>query len=60
VSSTCRRSWCNGRGGRFFPVGNGEALAAEIPGARLLILEDMGTGLRPAAADQVAAAMVAL
>ncbi len=30
---------------RFFPVGNGEALAAVIPGARLLVLEDIGTAL---------------
>jgi pimeloyl-ACP methyl ester carboxylesterase len=26
----------HGRADRFFPVGNGEALAAQIPGARLL------------------------
>ncbi|MEV4125493.1 alpha/beta hydrolase, partial [Nocardia sp. NPDC049707] len=50
----------HGRADSFFPVGNGEVLAAEIPGARLLVLDDMGTALRPAAADQVAAAMLAL
>lgn len=50
----------HGRADPFFPVGNGEALAAEIPGARLLVLDDMGTALRSAAADQVAAAMLAL
>ncbi len=50
----------HGRADPFFPVGNGEVLAAEIPGARLLVLDDMGTALRPAAADQVAAAMLAL
>lgn len=50
----------HGRADPFFPVGNGEALAAEIPGARLLVLDDMGTALRHAAADQVAAAMLAL
>ncbi|MFD6351547.1 alpha/beta fold hydrolase [Nocardia tengchongensis] len=44
----------------FFPVGNGEALAAEIPAARLLVLEGMSTTLRTADADQVAAAMLAL
>lgn len=49
-----------GRADPFFPVGNGEALAAEIPAARLLVLDDMGTALRHTAADQVAAAMVAL
>lgn len=30
----------HGRLDPFFPVGNGRALAAEIPGARLLILDD--------------------
>lgn len=30
----------------FFPVGNGEVLAAEIRHARLLALDDMGTALR--------------
>ncbi|WP_280222474.1 alpha/beta fold hydrolase [Nocardia neocaledoniensis] len=49
----------HGRADPFFPVGNGEALAAEIPGARLLVLDDMGTALRTASADRVAAAMLA-
>ena len=44
----------------FFPVENGEVLAAEIPDARLLVLDDMGSALRDAAADEVAAAMLAL
>jgi pimeloyl-ACP methyl ester carboxylesterase len=44
----------------FFPVGIGEVLAAEIPGARLLVLDDMGTALRNDAADEVAAAMLRL
>ncbi len=44
----------------FFPVGNGEVLAAEIPDARLLVLDDMGSALRDAAADKVAAAMLTL
>ena len=50
----------HGRADPFFPVGNGEVLAAEIPRARLLVLDEMGTALRHAAADQVAAAMLAL
>jgi pimeloyl-ACP methyl ester carboxylesterase len=50
----------HGRADPFFPVGNGEVLAAEIPAARLLVLDDMGTALRHASADQVAAAMLAL
>ncbi len=50
----------HGRADPFFPLGNGEVLAAEIPGARLLILDDMGTALRHTAADRVAAAMLAL
>ncbi|MFE3543978.1 alpha/beta fold hydrolase [Nocardia sp. NPDC059177] len=50
----------HGRADPFFPVGNGEALAAEIPGARLLVLDDMGTDLRASSAGQVAAAMLAL
>ncbi|WP_435770625.1 alpha/beta fold hydrolase [Nocardioides sp. SYSU DS0651] len=44
----------------FFPVGNGEALAAEIRGARLLVLDDMGTALRDAATAEVAAVMLSL
>ncbi len=44
----------------FFPVGNGEALAAEIPDARLLVLDDIGSALQNAAADNVAAAMLTL
>ncbi|WP_328388032.1 alpha/beta fold hydrolase [Nocardia sp. NBC_00416] len=50
----------HGRADPFFPLGNGETLAAEIPGARLLVLDDMGTALRHTAAAQVAAAMLAL
>lgn len=48
----------HGRADPFFPVGNGEALAAEIPGARLLVREDMGTALPTAAAEEIAAAML--
>jgi pimeloyl-ACP methyl ester carboxylesterase len=50
----------HGRADPFFPVGNGEALAAAIPAARLLVLDDMGTALRDAAAGEVTAAMLAL
>jgi pimeloyl-ACP methyl ester carboxylesterase len=50
----------HGRRDTFFPVGNGEALARETPGARLLVLEQAATALPDAAADEVAAAMLAL
>jgi pimeloyl-ACP methyl ester carboxylesterase len=50
----------HGRADPFFPVGNGEALADAIPAARLLVLDDMGTALRDAAADEVTAAMLTL
>ena len=50
----------HGRRDRFFPIGNGEALAHEIRGARLLVLEQAATAIPAAAADQVAAAMLAL
>lgn len=50
----------HGRRDRFFPVGNGEAIAREIPGARLLVLEDAATAIPAAAADEVAEAMATL
>ncbi len=50
----------HGRRDRFFPVGNGEALARKIPGARLLVLEQAATAIPDTAADEVAAAMLAL
>jgi pimeloyl-ACP methyl ester carboxylesterase len=50
----------HGRADRFFPVGNGEALAAQIPGARLLVLDDMATALPDAAAGEIAVAMLGL
>jgi pimeloyl-ACP methyl ester carboxylesterase len=49
----------HGRRDPFFPIGNGEALAAAIPTARLLVLDDMSTALPDAVADEVAAAMLA-
>ncbi|MEL7974659.1 alpha/beta hydrolase [Isoptericola sp. F-RaC21] len=50
----------HGRRDPFFPVGNGQALAREIPGAGLLVLEDGSTAVPDAAAGRVAAAMLAL
>ena len=50
----------HGRRDPFFPVGNGEALAREIPGARLLVLDRGATAIPDPAADEVAAAMLAL
>jgi pimeloyl-ACP methyl ester carboxylesterase len=50
----------HGRRNPFFPVGNGEALAREIPGARLLVLERASTAIPGEAAGQVATAMLDL
>jgi pimeloyl-ACP methyl ester carboxylesterase len=50
----------HGRRDPFFPVGNGEALAREIPGARLLVLEPASTAIPEASAGEVARAMLAL
>ncbi len=50
----------HGRRDQFFPVGNGEAIAREIPGARLLVLEDAATAIPEADAAAVAEAMMAL
>ncbi len=50
----------HGRRDPFFPVGNGEALAREIPGARLLVLERASTAIPDAAAEEVATAMLDL
>ncbi|MEU1286961.1 alpha/beta hydrolase [Kitasatospora sp. NPDC005856] len=50
----------HGRRNRFFPVGNGEALAREIPGARLLVLDGAATAITDAALGEVAEAMLAL
>lgn len=43
----------------FFPLGNGEALAREIPGAELVVLPDTGAGLPGHAHRRVAAAVLA-
>ena len=50
----------HGRRDPFFPVGNGEAIAREIPGARLLVVEDAATAIPDSAAGEVAEAMLAL
>ena len=50
----------HGRRDPFFPVGNGEALAREIPGARLLVLEEAATVIPDAGVAAVVAAMLAL
>jgi pimeloyl-ACP methyl ester carboxylesterase len=50
----------HGRRDPFFPVGNGETLAREISGARLLVLEHAATKIPDAAAGDVAVAMLEL
>jgi pimeloyl-ACP methyl ester carboxylesterase len=50
----------HGRRDRFFPVGNGEAIAREIPGARLLVLEEAATAIPDAAVGEVTEAMLTL
>ena len=50
----------HGRRDLFFPVGNGEALAREIPRARLLLLEWAAAAIPDPAAESVATAMLAL
>jgi pimeloyl-ACP methyl ester carboxylesterase len=50
----------HGRRDPFFPVGNGEAIAREIPGARLLVLEEAATAIPDSAVGEVAEAMLAL
>jgi pimeloyl-ACP methyl ester carboxylesterase len=50
----------HGRRDPFFPIGNGEALAHEIPGARLLVLEQAATAIPVAAVGEVAAEMIGL
>jgi pimeloyl-ACP methyl ester carboxylesterase len=50
----------HGRRDPFFPVGNSEALARQIPGARLLVLERASRAIPDAAAGEVATAMLDL
>src|SRR5688572_15843066 len=48
----------HGRRDPFFPVGNGEAIAREIPGARLPVLEEAATAIPDAAAGEIAETML--
>jgi pimeloyl-ACP methyl ester carboxylesterase len=50
----------HGRRDPFFPVGNGEALAREIPEARLLILNEAAMAIPDATAGEVSEAMLTL
>jgi pimeloyl-ACP methyl ester carboxylesterase len=50
----------HGRRDPFLPIGNGEAIAREIPGARLLVLGEAATAIPDATAGEVAEAMLAL
>ncbi|MEU0651347.1 alpha/beta fold hydrolase [Streptomyces albogriseolus] len=50
----------HGRRDRFFPVGNAEAIAREIPGARLLVLEEAASAIPETAAGTVTEAMLTL
>ena len=50
----------HGRQDPFFPEGDGEALAREINGSRLLVLERASTAIPDAAAEEVATAMLEL
>jgi len=50
----------HGRRNPFYPVGNGEACAREIPEARLLVIEDAATAIPDAATGEVAVAMLSL
>ncbi|MFZ3573161.1 alpha/beta fold hydrolase [Streptomyces sp. BH097] len=50
----------HGRRDPFFPVGNGEAIAREVPGARLLVLDEASTAIRDADVGEIAEAMLVL
>jgi pimeloyl-ACP methyl ester carboxylesterase len=50
----------HGRRDPFFPLGNGEAIAREIPGARLLILQEAATAIPDTAIGEVSEAMLTL
>ncbi|MFJ4199595.1 alpha/beta fold hydrolase [Streptomyces sviceus] len=50
----------HGRRNPFFPVGNGEAIARDIPGARLLVLEEAATAIPDVAVGDVTEAMLSL
>ncbi|MGW4479373.1 alpha/beta fold hydrolase [Rhodococcus triatomae] len=50
----------HGRDDRFFPVGNGRAIAREIRGARLLVLDGAATAVPAAGIGEVTEAMLTL
>ncbi|MER5351928.1 alpha/beta hydrolase [Kitasatospora sp. NPDC002551] len=50
----------HGRRDRFFPLGNGEAIAHAVPGARLLVLDGAATAIPAAAVGEMAEAMLGL
>ncbi|WP_428838002.1 alpha/beta fold hydrolase [Streptomyces tunisiensis] len=50
----------HGRRDRFFPVGNAEAIAREIPGARLLVLEEAASTIPDTAVGEITRAMLTL
>jgi pimeloyl-ACP methyl ester carboxylesterase len=50
----------HGRRDPFFPVGNGQVLARQIPGARLLVLDQAATAIPERAVGEVAEAMLTL
>jgi pimeloyl-ACP methyl ester carboxylesterase len=50
----------HGRRNSFFPVGNGEAIAHEIPGARLLVLNEAAMAIPHAAVGEITEAMLTL
>jgi pimeloyl-ACP methyl ester carboxylesterase len=50
----------HGRRDPFFPLGNGEAIAREIPRARLLILNEAATAIPVTAIGEVTEAMLTL
>lgn len=50
----------HGRRDPFFPLGNGRALKRDIPGARLLVLDEASTAIPDTSVEDVAAAMLEL
>ncbi|MDH6145269.1 pimeloyl-ACP methyl ester carboxylesterase [Kitasatospora sp. GP30] len=48
----------HGRRDPIFPIGNGEAIARAIPGARLLVIEKTATAIPDAAVGEVTEAML--
>ncbi len=50
----------HGRHDPFFPLGNGEALAREIPGAQLLVLDRAATAIPAGDVEAVAGRMISL